>query len=92
MDNKKIKPVLSYFPVTQIKVAPENDLLYEPFGIANADDEALVVSIRELGIQEPLTLSEDNFLLSGHRRLEAAKYLKLEVVPIRFTSTIFAAC
>lgn len=90
MENNKIKSVLSYFPVTQIKVAPENDLLYDAFGIDNADDWDLIASIKELGIQEPLVLSEDNYLLSGHRRLAAAKYLKLELVSVRFTETIFA--
>lgn len=90
MKNKRIKSLLSYFFTGQIKVAPENDLLYESFGAANADDRALIESIRELDIQEPLVLSEDNYLLSGHRRLAAAKYLGLEVVPVRFTGTVFA--
>ncbi|MBA4144025.1 MAG: ParB N-terminal domain-containing protein [Nitrosospira sp.] len=80
---------MSYFSVTQIRVVHENDLLYEPFGIANADDAALVMSIEELGVQEPLTLSNDGFLLSGHRRLAAAKYLGLETVPVRFTDVNF---
>jgi len=84
------KSDLSYFPVMQIQVARENDLLYEQFAIANADDLALVKSIQELGIKEPLTLSSDGFLLSGHRRFSAAKYLRLENVPVRFTKTIFA--
>ncbi|WON75149.1 ParB N-terminal domain-containing protein [Nitrosospira sp. Is2] len=86
----KIKSVLSHFYVAQIQVARENDLLYEPFGTANSDDAALVVSINELGVQEPLTLSNDGFLLSGHRRLAAAKYLRLETVPVRFKDINFA--
>ena len=60
------------FPVALIKVATENDLIYDKFGIANADDAALTVSIRDNGIQEPLTISSDRFLLSGHRRFAAA--------------------
>jgi hypothetical protein len=85
----KTKSVLSYFYVAQIQVSPENDLLYEPFGVANSDDAALVLSIKELGVQEPLTLSNDGFLLSGHRRLAAAKYLRLETVPVRFKDVNF---
>jgi hypothetical protein len=68
---RTIKSVLSYFYVAQIQVARENDLLYEPYGMANNDGAALVVSIDELGVQEPLTLSNDDFLLSCHRRLAA---------------------
>lgn len=80
----------TYFPVAQVKTTRENDLLYDPFGVANTDDWELVASIQELGIQEPLTLSGDNYLLSGHRRFAAAKYLKLETVPVRFVDTVFA--
>jgi hypothetical protein len=84
------KSYKSDFPVALVKVASENDLLYEPFGIANADDRELVNSIREKGIQEPLVLSEDNFLLSGHRRLAAARHLRILFVPVRFADTVFA--
>ena len=80
----------SYFPVSQIQIARENDLLYEPYGIANADDASLTISIHNHGIQEPLTVSADGFLLSGHRRFAAAKHLGLESVPVRRVATVFA--
>lgn len=76
-------------PVSLIQVAPENDLLYDRFGIANRDDADLAISIRDKGIQEPLTLSNDQFLLSGHRRLAAAKYLGLQEVPCRLVEVDF---
>ena len=72
------KSDLPYFSVNQIQVARENDLLYEPFGIANADDKALVISIQELGIRELLTLSKDGFLLSGCR------YFAVDIMFSRF--------
>jgi hypothetical protein len=80
----------SFFSVSQIQVAKENDLLYEKFAIANADDLAPVMSIDELSIQEPLTLSADSFLLSGRRRFAAAKFIKLKEVLIRFNDTVFS--
>jgi hypothetical protein len=49
----------------------------------------LIQSIREYGIQEPLVLSKDMRLLSGHRRLAAARYLGLEEVPVRFDPVTF---
>ena len=76
-------------PVAAIQVAPENDLLYDRFGIANRDDADLAISIRDKGIQEPLTLSNDQYLLSGHRRLAAAKYLGLQEVPCRLVEVDF---
>ncbi len=77
------------FPVEAIRTARENDSLYDRFGIANRDDYDLAMSIKEKGIQEPLTLSTDYYLLSGHRRLAAAKYLKLTNVPVRFVELEF---
>jgi len=57
---------LSHFPVELVTVATENNLLYDQFGIANEDDLDLTLSIRDKGILEPLTLSADLILLSGH--------------------------
>jgi hypothetical protein len=74
--------------VSAIQVAPENDLLYDRFGIANRDDADLAISIRDKGIQEPLTLSADTILLSGHRRLAAAKYMGLKTVPVRVVQDV----
>ena len=74
---------LSHFPVSQIKMATENNYLYDPFAIANHDDQALYESIKEVGIQEPLVITKDFYLLSGHRRYASAKRLKLQTVPVR---------
>ena len=49
------------------------------------DMEALIASIKENGILQPLTATrtDDGFqLISGHRRLYAAKILGLETVPL----------
>jgi hypothetical protein len=80
---------LSHFPVWRIKTASENDSLYDKFGIANADDEELAISIRDNGIQEPLTLSTDNYLLSGHRRRAAAMCMGIKNVPVRYVNVRF---
>lgn len=79
----------SHFLVKDVQVAKENDLLYDRFGIANLDDRELTISIRDNGVQEPLTLSTDNVLLSGHRRLAAAKFLGLQTVPVRVVDVVF---
>jgi ParB-like nuclease domain len=79
------KPDISDFFVRDIKVGYENGYIYEPCGIDNQDDRELVDSIDKNGIQEPLILSADSYLLSGHRRLWAAKRLKMDQVPVRRT-------
>lgn len=86
--NPKKSGVLD-FPVSDVRLGIENDLLYDKFGIANADDCELTLSIRDNGIHEPLVISEDRVLLSGHRRFAAAKYLRLASVPVRMVAVAF---
>jgi len=77
------------FQTSLVQVARENDLIYDRFGISNIDDRELAISIRDNGIQEPLVLSDDHVLLSGHRRYAAARYLGMETVPVRIVETVF---
>ena len=82
------KADLSCFLISRINTAKENDYIYDRFGIDNADDRDLAISIRDKGVQEPLTLSSDHFLLSGHRRLAASRYLGLRTVPVRIVADV----
>ena len=74
---------VSQIPTFAVLLTTDNDLIYEQFSPENEDDAALIESIREHGIKEPLVISADGFLLSGHRRLEVARYLCLSEVPVR---------
>ena len=77
------KQDLSYFPMSKIHPASENQLLYDKFSPnADEDDYKLYMSIKKEGIQEPLQISADGILLSGHRRYAAAQWLGLKVVPV----------
>jgi len=60
-----------------------NDQLYDPVDDSEPSFLALVESIREHGILEPLVVSADGYILSGHRRHAAARYLELERIPVR---------
>ena len=63
--------------------SPENDALYHP---VNRDDPAfaeLVASIRTSGVLEPLVITADDWIVSGHRRHVAAKLAGLAVIPCR---------
>ena len=64
-----------------IRPAPENIDIYR--GISFDDVTELVSSIRERGIQEPILVSSDGFIISGHRRYQAAQYAGLREVPVR---------
>ncbi len=70
------------WPVDSIRPAPENDSIY---GAISADDPAireLAISIKDRGIQEPVIVSRDGFIISGHRRYFAAQLVKRVLVPV----------
>jgi hypothetical protein len=85
----KQKLDMSQFPVSEIQTATENDSIYGRFSTDNYDDQQLVESIRKLGILDPLVISSDRILLSGHRRFSAAKRLGLKSVPVRMVSIAY---
>lgn len=76
------KTGLSYFPLNDLRQASENGLLYDKYSPnADEDDAKLYWSIKANGIREPLHISADGYILSGHRRYGAASWLGLTVVP-----------
>jgi hypothetical protein len=91
MNKLSKKQDLSHFPISRIKQAPENDSIYDNFGVANADDWQLTESIKADGIHEPLVITADGVLLSGHRRMAAATYLGLSGVPVRILDEVIFA-
>lgn len=60
----------------------ENLTLYRPVKADDPEVQELAKSIRVFGVKTPLTISLDGYLLSGHRRLLAAKLAGLETVPV----------
>ena len=72
--------------VSDISPSPENDELYRPVSADDPEIIALADSICEHGVREPLVITEDHFILSGHRRYVAAQLAGLQHVPVRYES------
>jgi hypothetical protein len=69
--------------VAQLRPAVVNDTIYKP---VSEDDPAVIKlseDIADLGVLEPLVITLDNTILSGHRRRVGAKMAGLKVVPVR---------
>jgi len=68
-----------------IQPSPENAEIY---GIPRMDSDSamptLVRSIERLGLEQPLIVTRDGYILSGHRRYFALRYLGAEYIPVRF--------
>ncbi len=74
---------IQHLPFNSIRPSPENDKLYRPVNPDDPEITALANSIREHGILEPLVVTADRWILSGHRRYAAAKLAGLKLVPCR---------
>ncbi len=71
-------------PFEKIQPSPKNDALYKPVDRTSPDFIKLVQSVRKRGILEPLTLTLDDVILSGHRRHAAAGIVGLRRLPCRY--------
>lgn len=70
-----------------IKPSPENDDIYGPI-IHDQQMQDLIISIKSNGLGEPLLLTQDGFIVSGHRRFYATQRLGWKQVPCRYHPTI----
>lgn len=70
-------------PLADIYPSPENDRLYAPVDPNDADFKQLVKNVRQQGILDPLVISEDGYIVSGHRRYAAARAARLVTAPCR---------
>jgi hypothetical protein len=84
---RRIVTTLSISRFDVIKPSPENDGLY---GKIEFDDafSALWNSINDRGLEEPLILTADGYILSGHRRFEACRSLGMSTIPCRIKHDI----
>jgi hypothetical protein len=73
---------VTYLPLAEIEPSPENEDLYGEV-VHDEQMNALIASIEHRGLEEPLILTSDHFILSGHRRFYAVEYLGWSEVPVR---------
>lgn len=67
---------MTTFPIHLIKENPLTEKLYGGFDAkVNVDDFDFLKSIEQFGIREPIIITSDHYVISGNRRLKAAKML-----------------
>ena len=64
--------------LSSLKPHPLNNKIY-----SNGNTEDLEASIQENGLLDPIIISKDNTIISGHRRWNACKNIGLENVDVR---------
>ncbi len=73
--------------VSSLKPSPENGQVYRPTD-DDPDIDALAESIRKKGLLERLKVTQDNYIVSGHRRhaalmVNGQAFTSCEVLPLR---------
>ena len=75
-------------PIDSIFPSPENDRIYRPVDPNDPEIIALAESIKKHGVMEPIVVTPDDWILSGHRRFLAAKLAGLETIPVRIDDSV----
>lgn len=77
-----MEPCLHEVCTFAIEPAPENDKLYDPIREDDPDFLSFVELVRQNGITDPIGVSVDGWIFSGHRRHRAATRLGMTRVPV----------
>jgi hypothetical protein len=81
---RKRKPAADHVPPAMITPSPENDRLYRAVDPEDPEIIALAKSIERHGLLEPIIVTADDWIVSGHRRHAACLLITgLVTVPIR---------
>lgn len=68
---------MSLRPTSKLWMHPDNEYIY-----SDGASQELIDSIKAVGILEPIVIDKNHMIISGHRRYDAAKQLKLRDVPV----------
>src|SRR5260221_4371741 len=74
------------FPIRDIFPSLVNSKVYRPVSLNDPTIQELANSIRKHGIREPLVITKEGDILSGHRRHAAAKLAGLTEAPCRIVN------
>jgi len=77
---------LRYVQTTELKPDPRN-----PRTHGRAQTQAIAKSIKAFGFTAPILVDKGGRVLAGHGRLEAAKLLELEQVPVIYLENLTEA-
>ena len=73
--------LISHFTPHCLRPALDNELVYRPVCADDPEIVAMADSMRKDGVLQPLIVTKDLVIISGHRRWTAAKVAMLATVP-----------
>ncbi|MBN8600542.1 MAG: ParB N-terminal domain-containing protein [Planctomycetes bacterium] len=75
--------------VEHLHPSPENDEIYGVVDTTANEFIDFANDIARNGIREPIVVSADGYLISGHRRFAAAKLVGMQEVPVRWITDLY---
>jgi len=81
-DLEVLREKIDLVQVSTLKPCPENDIVYGAQSIDDPDIRDLIADIRENGVTDPLHISADNYIISGHRRRFCAIQAGVRMAPV----------
>jgi hypothetical protein len=69
--------------LTSLEPATLNDAVYKPVDSSDPAVRELADSVRRNGVLEPIVVTQDDVIVSGHRRRVACQLAGVRVVPVR---------
>jgi ParB-like nuclease domain len=81
-DGFRARAKVDLVPLSSLRVCPENENVYGAQSVDDPDIVGLIESIRDNGLLEPIHISADNVVISGHRRRFCAFQAGLRMVPV----------
>lgn len=75
--------------VEHLHPSPENDAIYGVVDTTANEFIDFANDIARNGIREPIVVSADGYLISGHRRFAAAKLVGMQEVPVRWITDLY---
>lgn len=79
----KLSHTVELVALKRLIPSPENGRVYRRADLGEHSTQSLARSISADGIREPLIVTKDWYIVSGHRRYEAAKLAARRKVPVR---------
>jgi hypothetical protein len=70
-------------PLDELRPAPQNAHIYDAIASNTSEIRDRARSMKEFGVLEPIVISLDDVIMSGHRRYVAARLAGLKKVPVR---------
>jgi hypothetical protein len=82
-DEIPLSQVIETVPLHRLREAVLNDRIYKPIDLDDPSIKELGRDIAEKGILDPLVITLDDVIVSGHRRRGGALVAGLDAVPVR---------